>query len=37
MPRKFDEKMFDIKHLHETAEKLKKEVVGVQMMKLVMA
>jgi hypothetical protein len=23
MPRKFDEKMFDIKHLRETAEKLK--------------
>jgi len=24
MPRKYDEKMFDIKHLRETAEKLKK-------------
>ena len=23
MPRKYDEKMFDIKHLRETAEKLK--------------
>ena len=35
MPRKYDEKMFDIKHLRETAENLKIGVDGDQMMKKV--
>ena len=35
MPRKYDEKMFDIKHLRETAEKLKTGEDGDQTMKKV--
>ena len=34
MPHKYDEKMFDIKHLRKTAEKLKNWGRWGQMMKL---